>query len=71
MWISVKNKLPEVTNGEFSRSVLVIDSGGQMAVAWRNALDYDKEVWATDNGKCVCVDDVEYWCELPEPPNMD
>ena len=69
MWISVKDSVPSLKDSGFSRSVLVTDAGGLMAVGWINGIDGDADFWVTDNGQIgIAIDEVVFWCELPAPP---
>lgn len=59
-WISVKDRLPELF-----KSVLTIDSEGEMFINWLEDEDKEEEYFAYGG------ESVTHWMPLPAPPEED
>lgn len=74
MWISVKDKLPEVSDYDKTQWVLVCDKDGDIFVAqyMQSVIEPNENDIPTwyKKGKDACkADNILYWMELPEAPD--
>lgn len=75
-WISVKDKLPTVSDGNHwravSANVLVFREGGTICVAYLVEYEDTKELsWYTSDSEGWGLEDVTHWMPLPKPPEGD